>query len=53
MVQFKEANARLFQNKYVCKKCKSVRRAPFMKVLAGLIKCRKCNSKYLRVKRKK
>ncbi|MBS1266618.1 MAG: 50S ribosomal protein L40e [Candidatus Woesearchaeota archaeon] len=53
MVQFKEAEKRLFKNKYVCKKCKSVRRAPVMKVLAGQIKCRKCGSKALRVKRKK
>ncbi len=53
MVKFKEADTRLFRNLYVCKKCKSVVRAPAMKVLAKEIKCRKCGSRTLRPKRKK
>lgn len=53
MVKFPEAEARLFRNIYVCKKCKSIIRAPAMKVLAKEVKCRKCGSRALRPKRKK
>jgi ribosomal protein L40E len=53
MSKFPEAEARLFKNLYVCKKCKSTIRAPAMKVLAHEVKCRKCGSTALRVKRKK
>ena len=53
MVKFEEAAARKFQNIFVCKKCKSVIRATNLKVLAGKVKCRKCGSGDLRVKRKK
>lgn len=53
MAKFEEANARKFQNIFVCKKCKSSIRAPNLKVLAGKVSCRKCDSKELRVKRKK
>lgn len=53
MVKFPEAEARLFRNIYVCKKCKGVVRAPAMKVLAKEVKCRKCGSRVLRPKRKK
>ncbi|MFC1752910.1 hypothetical protein ACFL96_05885 [Thermoproteota archaeon] len=53
MVKFEEANARLFQNIFICKKCKSKIRAPTLKVIAGKISCRKCSSKALRIKRKK
>ena len=53
MTKFPEAEARLFKNVFVCKKCKSVVRAPAMKVLAKEVKCRKCGSRALRVKRKK
>ena len=42
-----------FKNIFVCRKCKCKIRAPNMKVLAGKIKCRKCNTSELRVKRKK
>jgi ribosomal protein L40E len=53
MVKFAEAQKRLMRNKFVCKKCKSVIRAPSMKVLEGKIKCRKCGKKALRPIRKK
>jgi ribosomal protein L40E len=53
MAKFDEAAARKFQNIFVCKKCKSVVRAPNLKVIAGKVSCRKCGSKDLRVKRKK
>ncbi|MFC1722531.1 50S ribosomal protein L40e [Nanoarchaeota archaeon] len=53
MAKFEEANARKFENIFVCKKCKSKVRAPSLKVIAGSISCRKCNSKALRPKRKK
>ncbi|MBD3313345.1 50S ribosomal protein L40e [Candidatus Woesearchaeota archaeon] len=53
MAKFPEANARLFHNIFVCKRCKSKIRAPNIKVIEGEIKCRKCNNKTLRPKRKK
>lgn len=53
MVKFPEAEDRLFKNKFVCKICKSSKKAPNMKVLAGKVSCRKCGSKSLRVVRKK
>jgi len=53
MAKFPEAEARLFQRKFVCRICKSKLTAPNLKVLAGKISCRKCGSKKLRIKRKK
>ncbi len=53
MAKFQEAEARLFRNIFVCKKCKSKIRTSMMKVLAGKISCRKCGSKALRPIRKK
>jgi len=53
MVKFPEATARLFHNKFVCKKCKSVIRAPNIAVLQGRVSCRKCGSKALRPVRRK
>ena len=53
MVKYAEADSRLFKNIFVCRRCKSKIRAPNMKVLAGKVKCRKCNTSELRVKRKK
>jgi len=53
MAKFPEANTRLFKNVFVCKKCKSKIRAPNIKVIEGKIKCRKCDNKTLRIKRKK
>jgi ribosomal protein L40E len=53
MVKFPEAEARMFRNKFVCKKCKTVVKAPNLKVLGGKVSCRKCSSKSLRPVRKK
>ncbi|PLW80299.1 50S ribosomal protein L40e [Candidatus Woesearchaeota archaeon] len=53
MAKFAEADARLFKNIFVCRKCKNKVRAPNMKVLAGKVKCRTCNGKALRTVRKK
>ncbi|MFC2135814.1 50S ribosomal protein L40e [Bacteroidota bacterium] len=53
MAKFPEAEARLFQNIFVCKKCKSKIRAPNLKVFAGKVNCRKCGGKALRTVRKK
>ncbi len=48
MAKFPEAEARLFKNKFVCKNCKAVVKAPNMKVLSGKVKCKRCNSRRLR-----
>lgn len=53
MVKFPEAEARLFRNIFICRKCESKIRASNMKVIAGKIRCRKCGSKILRPVRKK
>jgi len=53
MVKFPEAEARRFKNKFVCRRCRTVRAAPIRKILDGLIKCRKCGSKAFKPKRKK
>ena len=53
MVKYAEADSRWFHNIFVCKSCKTKIRAPNMKVIAGKIKCRRCNSSVLRPKRKK
>lgn len=53
MVKFPEAEARKFRNKFVCRRCKSVLNAPSRKVAEGLVKCRKCNNKAFKPKRKK
>ncbi|MBN1644855.1 50S ribosomal protein L40e [Candidatus Woesearchaeota archaeon] len=53
MVKFPEAEARKFKNKFVCRRCKSVIRAPNLKIIAGTIKCRKCANRAFKPKRKK
>jgi len=52
MAKFQEAIGRLFSNVYVCKKCKSKIRVQPQKVLKGKIKCRRCQSKALRLIKK-
>ena len=52
MAKSKEATARLFNNVFVCRKCKAKLRADALKVRLGKIKCRKCQSKKLRPKHK-
>ena len=53
MAKFPEAEARIFRNKFVCRRCKSVVNAPNRKVMEGEVKCRKCASKKFKPKRKK
>lgn len=52
MVIKEEAKQRLFDNIFICGKCKAKIRADGFKVRAGKIKCRKCGSKSLRPKSK-
>lgn len=53
MAVFPEAEARLFRNMYVCKKCETKSRLSISKVLAGKAVCRACSSKQLRPVRKR
>lgn len=54
MVRFPEAIARMYHGIFVCKKCKSKRRADIRKILAKRISCRKCGGKAFRpIKSKK
>jgi ribosomal protein L40E len=53
MVRFPEAHARIIKNIFICRRCKSKNRTSNMKVLAGKVKCRKCNYPALRPMRKK
>ena len=53
MAKIPEAEKRLHQNIFVCRKCKSKIRASPMKVSQGKVACRKCSSKALRPLRKK
>jgi len=48
MVRFPEASARLFGNVFVCRRCKTKRRANHAKVLKGEIACRRCGGTVLR-----
>lgn len=53
MVKFPEAQARLYKNVFVCRRCKRKNRTDNMKVIAREVKCRYCNDKALRPVRKK
>jgi ribosomal protein L40E len=53
MAKFPEAEARKFRNRYVCRKCKSVMKAPPRKMIEGEIKCRNCASRAFKPKRKR
>ena len=53
MVKFPEADARMFKNKFVCRRCKSTVNAPNRKIAEGAVKCRKCQNKKFKPKRKK
>lgn len=53
MVKFPEAEARLFKNIFVCRRCKSKIRTTNLRVLAGKSSCRKCGGKALKPMRKK
>lgn len=53
MVKFEEAGARKVRGIFVCRVCKAKIRAPSLKVSQGKVKCRNCDSRKLRPKRKK
>lgn len=53
MGKFPEAAARLLDNLFVCRRCKSKIRSTNLRVLSGKVVCRKCSSKVLRPVRKK
>ena len=53
MVKFPEANVRLFQNVFVCKKCKTKIRSKPLKIIQKRVVCRKCGGKNFRAVRKK
>ena len=53
MAKFPEADARMFNNVFVCRNCKSKIKASNLKVLAKKISCRNCGCKDLRPKKKK
>jgi len=54
MARFEATIGRLFKRVFVCKKCKTKIRTDIMRVLAGKVKCRRCNSKAFRpIKSKK
>jgi len=48
MAKIPEAAARIFGNIFVCKKCKTKRRAQVQKIMQKKVCCRKCGSKELR-----
>lgn len=52
MVRFAEAKARMFERTFVCRRCKSKKRADSAKILQGKVLCRKCGSSAMRPKKK-
>ena len=53
MVKFAEADARMFKNVFVCRKCKSKKKTTNLKVLAGKVTCASCGGHAFRPLRKK
>lgn len=47
------AQARMFRNIFVCKHCGQKVKTDAARVIAGKIKCRRCNKKHFRPKRSK
>ena len=43
---------RIYERVFICMKCNAKIRSDTLRVKAGKIKCRKCNSKQLRAKKK-
>ena len=52
MVKFPEAQARLFNNVYVCRSCKTKIRSTPQKVNLGKLICRKCGKRVFRAIKK-
>lgn len=53
MAKIEAAHNRIFKGIFICKNCSSKLKADPRKVAEGKVKCRKCKSSSLRVKRKK
>ncbi|MBS3175426.1 hypothetical protein J4440_06105 [Candidatus Woesearchaeota archaeon] len=53
MAKFAEANKRLFERVFVCRRCKTKRKADPAKVRNSRVSCRNCSGKALRPVRKK
>jgi len=53
MAKVAAAQARLFKNVFICRKCKSTMKADGRKIILGKIKCRKCGCTAFRPRRKK
>jgi len=53
MAKIPAAQNRLFKNIFVCKRCSTKIRANPAKIIEGKIKCRRCNTKKFRPKKKK
>jgi len=53
MTKFPEAEARLFENMYICQKCNARNRIDKRRVRIGKAKCRECRGTRLRGKKKK
>jgi ribosomal protein L40E len=52
MARFPEADARIFENVYICMKCNAKNRVDKRRIRLGKAKCRECNYTRLRPKRK-
>ena len=52
MAKFPEATARLFHGVFVCKKCKTKRKASSVKILQKKVRCRRCGGKSFRAIKK-
>ncbi|MFC1685986.1 50S ribosomal protein L40e [Nanoarchaeota archaeon] len=53
MAKIPAAQARLFKNVFICKRCSAKVKADARKIIEGKVKCRACNGKAFRPKRKK
>jgi len=53
MVKIPAAQARLFRNVFICKRCKTKIRASPIKISERKVKCRSCRSKAFRPIKKK
>lgn len=53
MAKIPAAQARLYKNIFVCKKCKSKIRADPRKIIEGKVRCRKCGKSAFRAIKKK
>ena len=53
MAKFPEAEARMFKNRFVCRRCKTVQQVSPRKIAENMVTCRKCKYKKFKPKRKR